>query len=209
MKPPAAPTNERVERIELAGGGVLTLIDPWLDAAEADRLFGALRSETPWRQEVITVLGKPYLQPRLTAWYGDPEAAYSYSGISLEPLAWTAELAALRARVEEAARARFNAVLLNYYRSGDDAVGFHADAEKELGEHPVIASVSLGCTRRFVMRWAGKGPPAAPIELDLRGGSLLVMGGTTQRFWRHAVPRRRGQPGERINLTFRTIFTRP
>ncbi|EYF07509.1 alpha-ketoglutarate-dependent dioxygenase AlkB family protein [Chondromyces apiculatus] len=193
----------RVEH--LAGGGLLTLHDPWLAAAEAEALFAALRDGIAWKQETIRVFGREHQQPRLTAWYGDPGTTYRYSGLTLEPLVWTPALSALRRQVEEASGAPFNSVLLNHYRGGNDAMGFHADAERELGENPVIASVSLGAPRRFVLKPVRALAGEAPVELSLGGGSLLVMGGTTQHFWRHGVPRQAGA-GPRINLTFRRIL---
>ncbi|AUX47190.1 DNA methylase [Sorangium cellulosum] len=205
----------RVER--LVEGGWFALLDPWLPRAEAEALFEALRDGVAWRQDKIKLFGNEHLQPRLSAWYGDPGAVYTYSGLTLAPEPWSAPLAALKARVEatcaelpevEPSRASspaFNSVLLNYYRSGADSMGFHADAEKELGPNPVIASVSLGAPRRFLLKPAGPWKHAPAIELDLGGGSLLVMGGTTQHHYRHGVPKQRGA-GPRINLTFRRIF---
>lgn len=191
--------------LPLADGGELVLFDPWLAPGEASALFGTLRETVPWRQEAITIAGRRILQPRLTAWIGDSGAVYAYSGLRLAPEPWPPALAALRARVEEAAGAPFNSVLANVYRSGDDSMGMHADKEKELGKDPLIASVSLGAPRRFVMAYAGKQKGVPRVELPLGGGSLLVMRGTTQRFWRHGVPKEPGA-GPRINLTFRRIL---
>jgi alkylated DNA repair dioxygenase AlkB len=146
------------------------------------------------------------MQPRLVAWFGDPEASYTYSGLKLVPEPWPARLASLRARVEEQAGAAFNSVLCNLYRDGADSMGLHSDDERELGQNPIIASVSLGETRRFVMRHKKKA--AERLDLDLPGGSLLVMAGTTQHHWRHGVPKQRAIEGARINLTFRRIFPR-
>src|SRR5262249_39731777 len=115
-------------------------------------LFVGLRDEIAWRQERIRIRGREYVQPRLVAWFGDPEASYTYSGLKLVPEPWTARLGLLRTRVERAAGAPFNSVLCNFYRNGTDSMGMHADKERELGPNPVIASVSLGVTRRFVMR---------------------------------------------------------
>lgn len=198
--------TSRTTRVEhLAGGGVITLIDPFLPAPEAEALFAALRDGVAWKHEKIRVFGREHLQPRLTAWFGDPGAVYTYSGLTLAPAPWSPELAALRALVEEACGERFNSALVNYYRGGDDSMGFHADAEPELGQNPVIASVSLGAHRRFLLKPTRKlKEPAAPLELSLGGGSLLVMAGTTQHFWRHGVPRQAGA-GPRINLTFRRV----
>jgi alkylated DNA repair dioxygenase AlkB len=217
--------------IQLAGGGELLLDEAWLPAGEAARLFLALVAETPWRQEEVIIAGRAVMQPRLTAWYGDAGAAYTYSGLTVHPLPWTATLAALRARVERDSGHAFNSVLLNHYRDGQDAMGMHADDEKELGKNPVIASVSLGGTRRFVMKYRKRGParslrptagkaapktversppgpddPPADVELRLGSGSLLVMAGTTQHYWKHGVPRQGGDVGPRINLTFRRIL---
>jgi alkylated DNA repair dioxygenase AlkB len=172
--------------------------------AEADALFAALRRETPWRQERITVYGREVLQPRLTAWYGDPGARYAYSGLALEPLPWTPPLAGLRARVELASGAPFDSLLMNLYRDGRDSVSWHSDAEPELGRNPVIASLSLGAARRFQLR---SRPPLPPRrhELTLRHGDLLVMRGATQHEWAHQVPRTARTVGPRINLTFRLV----
>jgi len=183
----------------LADGGELVLVRDWLAPDEARTAMEALSRDVPWAQKPIVMMGKRILQPRLVAWYGD--ATYTYSGLENVPLGWTSLLASLRDRASSAAGVAFNSVLLNLYRDGDDSMGFHADKEKELGRDPVIASLSLGAARRFVMRHAS----APRIELDLEGGSLLIMRGTTQHFWRHGVPRTRVAVGPRINLTFRLI----
>lgn len=146
-------------------------------------------------------MGRQVLQPRLTAWYGD--AAYTYSGVTLEPLPWTPLLAMLRDRLIADVGERFNSVLCNLYRTGADSMGLHADDERELGPNPVIASVSVGATRRLVLRH--KRRKAAPVILDLTSGSLLVMGPATQTFWRHAVPKDPRVVAPRVNLTFRRI----
>ena len=146
------------------------------------------------------------MQPRLVAWFGDPGAAYTYSGLQLVPEPWSERLGSLRARTEGAAGHPFNSVLCNLYRDGNDSMGLHADAEPELGPNPVIASVSLGATRRFVLRHAKD--RGERLDLDLAGGSLLVMSGTTQHFWRHGVPKQKKITDSRINLTFRRILPR-
>jgi alkylated DNA repair dioxygenase AlkB len=176
----------------------------FLAQAEADAAFVALARETPWRQERIAVYGREVLQPRLTAWYGDPGARYAYSGLALEPLPWTPLLADLKARVETASGARFDSLLLNLYRDGRDCVSWHSDAEPELGRNPVIASLSLGAARRFQLRSRPPLPPARR-ELALRHGDLLLMRGATQHEWAHQVPRTARPVGPRINLTFRLV----
>jgi alkylated DNA repair dioxygenase AlkB len=190
-----------VRRWDLADGGLLQLYEGWLAPDEAARTFERLFAELDWKQRAIRIMGREVLQPRLTAWYGD--APYTYSGVTLEPLPWTPLLADLRDRVVAATGERFNTVLCNLYRTGADSMGFHADDEKELGPRPVIASLSLGAARRFVLHHEKK--RAAPVSIELRDGSLLVMGGTTQAFWRHALPKDKAAAGARINLTFRLV----
>ncbi len=191
-------------RTDLALGGTLVFEPAWLDVAEADALFATLRREVPWTQGAIALFGREILEPRLTAWFGD--ADYTYSGRTVAAAPWSDPLASLRRRVEAAAAAPFNAVLLNLYRDGRDSMGMHSDDEPELGPRPVIASVSLGAPRRFVLAPKGRGDRrrSANVELDLGHGSLLVMGGECQHRYRHGVPKTR-VAGERINLTFRRI----
>ena len=182
----------------------LTSNPAFIGEKDADAAFAALLAETPWRQERIVVYGRAILQPRLTVWYGDPDARYAYSGLALEPLPWTPLLADLKARVEAAAGARFDSLLMNFYRDGRDSVSWHSDAEPELGRNPVIASLSFGARRRFQLRSRPPLPPARH-ELPLDHGDLLVMRGATQHEWAHQVPRTARPVGPRINLTFRLV----
>ena len=172
--------------------------------SEADELFAALRDGIGWRQEEVIIFGRPRLVPRLVAWHGDRGARYTYSGVSHEPLPWTDALLAIRGRVESLSGHRYNSVLLNLYRDGRDGMGWHADDEPELGRDPVIASVSLGATRRFRLRHRRR---RDTVPLDLGHGSLLLMQGPTQHHWMHAVPKTSRPVGERINLTFRQVAT--
>jgi len=182
--------------------GLLFFHERWLPPEASAAAFSALRAETPWRAEQIRIAGRMIDVPRRTAWYGDPGATYVYSGLRNEPLPWTPLLEALRDAVTAAAGAPLNSVLLNWYRDGRDSMGWHADDEPELGKEPVIASLSLGAPRRFVLRHAKKKGRATAFVLG--DGALLVMTGRTQRFYRHAVPKEEAA-GERINLTFRRI----
>ncbi len=184
-------------------GGELVLLDPWLADAEATAMERAILAEITPRQESIVLFGRQVLQPRLSLWMGD--AAYRYSGRRFEPEPWTPAVRELRQRVEERAGCRFNSVLVNLYRDGRDAMGMHADDEPELGPRPVIASVSFGAARRFVMK-PKRANDMARRELLLRHGSLLVMKGDTQRTWLHAVPRAAHVQTSRLNLTFREIL---
>jgi alkylated DNA repair dioxygenase AlkB len=173
---------------------------------EADVQFSALHSRIDWRQEDILIFGERRRVPRLVAWHGDPGTSYTYSGTVHEPLPWTVELQSIRARVESLSGYRYNSVLLNLYRDGRDGMGWHADDESELGRDPVIASVSLGATRRFCLRH--RRHKDVKLDLLLPHGSLLCMGGATQHHWVHALPKTRRPVGERINLTFRLLVLR-
>lgn len=170
----------------------------------SDALLAELLRDTPWRTGDVVLFGKRYLQPRLFAWYGDPGASYRYSGTTLEPLPWTARLDDLRRRMERLADAPFNSVLLNYYRDQQDAMGLHADDEPELGDRPVIASLSLGEARPFRLRHRHDKAVKA-LKLPLPSGSVLVMAGDTQVNWKHEIPRQARPCGPRVNLTFRYI----
>jgi len=167
-------------------------------------VLAALGAALPWRQEDLVLFGRRYRQPRLLTWHGDPEARYRYSGVMHDPLPWTPLLTDLRRMVEAWTGHPFNSVLVNRYRDGQDAMGAHSDDEPELGPAPVIASLSLGAARPFVFH--SRHTPRRPAHrLILPSGSLLVMAGTTQRWWKHSLPRTRQPVGERINLTFRLV----
>jgi len=163
-----------------------------------------LQSTIAWQQEQIKLFGKQIWLPRLTAWYGDPGKTYQYSGIQNKPLPWTPALLEIKQAVETLAPVSFNSVLLNYYRHGQDSMGWHADDEPELGSNPAIASVSFGQTRRFDFRHrTNKSLPKKSVSLS--SGSLLLMQGTTQHFWQHQVPKTKQPAAPRLNLTFRFI----
>jgi alkylated DNA repair dioxygenase AlkB len=189
--------------LEIADGGTLLYDPDFLAPGEADDLFALLKERTLWRQET-GAFGHPF--PRLTWYYADPGVAYTYSGVTHESAPWPDHLLGLRARVEEVAQAPFNSLLLNYYRHGQDSIGWHTDAEPELGPDPVVPSVSLGATRRFFLRHTRT---REKLSFDLTHGSLLLMGGTCQHHWQHSVPKTAEPVGERINLTFRNILGEP
>lgn len=171
---------------------------------ESDVFLQELISSIQWKQETIKMYGRDIPQPRLTAWYGDDDAIYTYSHIVNHPFPWIPALLRIRERCEMLAEAHFNSVLLNYYREGQDSMGWHQDNEPELGKEPIIASVSFGATRRFQFRHK-KRKDLETINLDLEHGSLLLMRGPTQEFWKHQVPKTARPVGARINLTFRLI----
>lgn len=169
-----------------------------------DIVYRQLLSELCWQQDTIDMYGKSVLIPRLNAWHGDANARYGYSGIALQPAAWTPLLSSLKKSLENFLECRFNSVLANYYRHENDSVAWHSDDERELGFQPVIASLSFGQTRRFSLKH--KFDRAIKIaHVDLQGGSLLFMGGDTQSHWRHQVAKMTAPCEGRINLTFRHV----
>jgi alkylated DNA repair dioxygenase AlkB len=165
-----------------------------------DEVLARLIAETAWRSEVITLWGKQYPQPRLTAWHG--EKAYSYSGLKLEPLPFSPLQLLIKEAVEAASGRRFNSVLLNYYRDGRDSMGMHSDNEPELGPEPAIASVSFGAPRTFVLQHKRT---KQGLKVVLDDGSLLFMGGKLQQNWLHGINKTAVKVGPRVNLTFRFI----
>jgi alkylated DNA repair dioxygenase AlkB len=171
----------------------------------ATRLFDALIKKVEWVQNTIRFYGKESPVPRLEAWYGDEGKSYVYSGIRMDSKPWIKELLAIKKAIEPIAGIQFNSVLINYYRDGQDRVAWHSDDEKELGHNPVIGSVSLGAERKFKLRHKGFDKNGRQAEIMLAHGSLLLMKGTTQHFWKHEVPRTARPIGARINLTFRVI----
>ncbi|NIJ67771.1 alpha-ketoglutarate-dependent dioxygenase AlkB [Xanthomonas sp. 60] len=178
----------------------------WLDHAAADALQTHLQAGIPWETHRIRMFGRWVDSPRLSCWIGDLGARYRYSGADFLPHPWTPELQRMRERLQDALGAPFNSVLVNRYRSGADSMGWHSDDEAELGENPVIASLTLGAARRFLLR--RRDDPALKAEFLLGPGDLLVMARATQRHYQHAVPKTAKVAGERINLTFRQIAAR-
>lgn len=173
-----------------------------LSPEAADQAMETLVAKVPWQQHHVRVFGRDVPQPRLVAWFGDPDRRYTYSGLTLEPLRWTEPLTALRSRCEELADTRFNSGLANLYRDGKDSVAWHADDEPELGVDPIIASVSLGAERRFDLRNKHTGEI---VKTLLPTGSVVVMSHGCQEHWLHQVPKMLRVPKQRINVTFRTM----
>jgi alkylated DNA repair dioxygenase AlkB len=193
-----------LKSIDLAGAE-LALDDGWMAKPEADALFAALRHAIPWEVHRIRLFGRNVDSPRLSCWIGDPDTGYTYSGAHFDPNPWPIALRAIRARLAGELCIDFNSVLANLYRDGHDSMGWHSDDEPELGTQPVIASLSLGATRRFVLKH--RRDPSMKVALELPRGSLLLMRGATQANYRHALPRTAKPVGPRINLTFRRITT--
>jgi len=169
---------------------------------ESDNFLKSLRENILWKQESMNIYGKKVDFPRLTAWYGDVDKHYTFSGITLHPHPWNSEILTIKNKIEPKANVIFNSVLLNLYRDGNDSISWHTDAEPELGKNPVIASVNFGETRAFQLR---HNKTKEKIEIELTHGSLLIMQGELQHFWQHQVPKTKLKKNERINLTFRVI----
>jgi alkylated DNA repair dioxygenase AlkB len=196
------PNDARGEVLSMPNAEV-TFYKNFFNLRESDELFQILRDEINWRQEKMKLYGKNIDLPRKTAWYGDQDKSYTFSGIHLNPEPWTLTLLQVRERIEEIAGVQFNSVLLNLYRHGNDGISWHTDAEPELGENPVIGSVSFGGTRRFMFRH--RQDQDLKAEVELTHGSFLLMAGETQHFWQHQIPKTSRKVEPRINLTFRVI----
>lgn len=195
-----APSEESPSTNLLPWDGEVFLIQNAISSDIADQAFRELMAEIDWRQETATLFGRKIPLPRLTAWYGS--GAYAYSGIRHEPLPMTPLLNELRIEAETLAGVSFNSVLINLYRDGRDSMGWHSDDEKILGPEPVIASLSLGGSRRFQLKHRDEG---GLVNIDLSHGSYLIMQGHCQACWRHQVPKTKKEIAPRINLTFRRL----
>ena len=208
--PQAEPQTRAVRVVQ--GEGLLDIEDGdfeywpgFLDAKETASCFAALQSKIDWHTPRVFVYGRWIDSPRQSAWYGDRGAVYRYSGTINEPIPWLPELENLGERLNDFCKSEFNSVLANHYRSGSDSMGWHSDDEKELGLEPVIASISLGGARRFLLRHRRR-KELQTHEITLESGSLLLMRGESQRAWRHSIPKTRRTVAPRINLTYRHIM---
>ncbi len=171
---------------------------------EADTYFNAINTATNWQQDTIRVYGKTYMQPRLTALFGETNQPYSYSNITMYPQPFTKILDSIKQRVETFCHCKFNTLLINLYRNGNDSNGWHADNEKELGKNPSIASVSFGAERPF--HYKHKTQKEQRYKITLQHGSLLFMQGEMQHYWLHQIAKTKKNISPRINLTFRQLI---
>lgn len=183
----------------------LEFLPAFLSETESSNFFSILSGNLAWSEETIKMYGKPAKVPRLVCWYGDDGIEYRYSGVNHVALPWTPELLQIKNQIEQQTRQRFNSVLGNYYRNESDSMGWHSDNEKELGETPCIASVSLGEERVFKIRNKKTGEN---LDILLTNGSLLVMSGDFQNLWQHCLPKVKSHKGPRINLTYRFVHSR-
>jgi len=195
--------SDRKQHLKLPNAELI-YIPSFYSSNEADKLFETLRAETHWQQDDITIFGKTYQQPRLTALYGSSNQPYSYSNITMQPKLFTSTLSAIKTAIEKESKHLFNTVLLNLYRDGNDSNGWHSDNEKSLGKNPVIASVSFGEKRPFHFKHRHLKHERHKLNLD--HGSLLIMKGEMQHYWLHQIAKTKKAIKERVNLTFRTLI---
>lgn len=188
----------------LPHGGSARLHPNFVPTDQADQFFRCLLDEVPWSTHDLILFGKKLVEPRLSAWIGDPGVSYTYSRVERTPQPWTPTLEYLRQLCADASSVDFNSVLANLYRSGDDSMGWHADDETELGPEPVIASLSFGDERRFDFRHK---TTRETVSVNLPHGSLLVMRGATQSQWKHRIAKTKASSAPRINLTYRHVRT--
>jgi alkylated DNA repair dioxygenase AlkB len=189
------------EPVQIENGKYIYIPD-FYSRNKADELLNALMYGIKWKQESMNMYGRIIPFPRLTSWYGESDRPYSFSGIKLSPHPWSKELLEIKKDIQPLSNEEFNSVLLNRYRDGNDSISWHTDAEKELGQNPVIASVNFGAERTFQLRHK---VTKERIDILLKHGSLLIMLGELQHFWQHQVPKTKKVKTERINLTFRVI----
>lgn len=171
---------------------------------QAYQIYRQLLQEIDWKQESVVVYGREHPSPRLQSWIGDEHLTYQYSGKIFQPALWTATTRYLLTILNTLLASDFNSVLANYYRNGEDSMGWHSDDEKELGQDPTIASLSFGIERDFSLRKRGENKQR--LVLPLAPGSLLVMNPGMQSRWQHALPKRKRLTSGRINLTFRKLI---
>lgn len=182
--------------------GSYIYIPNFYNRERADLFLKEFIENIQWEQQKMMMYGKEVSFPRLTTWYGDSDKPYTFSGITLQPHPWTSTLQQIKNDIEPIGNVIFNSVLLNRYRDGNDSISWHTDAEKELGENPVIASVNFGQERVFQLKNIYTDQR---IDIPLGHGSLLIMMGELQHFWKHQIPKTKKTMRERINLTFRAI----
>ncbi|MCY7292324.1 MAG: alpha-ketoglutarate-dependent dioxygenase AlkB [Ferruginibacter sp.] len=170
---------------------------------EAGSYFAALLQNIQWKNDESFIYGKLITTKRKAAWYADDNFAYKYSGTTKKALPFTNELLAIKKIVEEKTGEHYNSCLLNLYHNGNEGMGWHSDAEKELKKNGAIASVSFGAETKFLFRHKQS---KETIEVQLENGSLLLMKGETQTHWLHRLPATKKIYTGRINLTFRTVI---
>lgn len=175
-----------------------------MPANEAATYAQTLLNTIHWKNDEAVIFGRHIITKRKVAWYGDSDYAYTYSNTTKQALPWTPELKTLKNLVENLSGVSFNSCLLNLYHDGNEGMAWHSDDEKSLGKNTAIASISFGADRKFAFKHK---VTQQSVSLMLQSGSLLMMQGTTQTHWLHALPKSKRVVQPRINLTFRTMIT--
>lgn len=183
--------------------GKAYLVKNFYEKLDSTQLLTQLLNEIPWQERSIKMFGKQVLQPRKMCWMGDSDCTYKYSGTEFSPMTWSKTVLDIKSKIESHTDFCFNSVLLNLYRDENDSMGLHSDNEKELGDQPLIASLSLGEARPFIFRHKTE---KTKVKITLDSGDLLIMQGDTQKYWKHELPKLKQHVGPRINLTFRWIY---
>ena len=176
------------------------LIPAWMNNAETDKWMNYFQTKILWERPLVRVFGKKYLVPRLTAFISNNGINYNYSGINHVGNGFPSWFLPLLFKVNDFTGANFNGCLLNFYRDGQDRMGWHSDNERVLDQVSPIASLSLGISRDFAFKNNQSG---YKVNLKLNDGDLLVMYPPCQHEWKHSLPSRKGITSPRINLTFR------
>lgn len=195
--------NEGIQSI-ISTSGDVSYLEGFIPLEDSIKLYEWMKKNIDWMQYPIKMFGKTFLQPRLIAFQGDKDIQYSYSNTKLIAAEWSEKVFAIKTACEKATKSIYNCVLINYYRDGNDSMGWHSDDEDELGDAPAIASVSIGIARKIDFRL--KTNHRDKIQLQLSSGSLLFMAGQTQRNWQHQIAKSKKIKAGRINLTFRNII---
>lgn len=183
--------------------GVVHYYGKLINNQDADRYFDSLINTIDWKNDQAIIYGKLIITKRKVAWYGDTDFEYTYSKTTKRALPWTTELLELKSITEEKTGEKFNSCLLNLYHNGDEGMGWHSDAEKNLKKNGAIGSLSFGAERKFTFKHK---QTSETVSLFLEHGSLLIMKGTTQTNWQHRLPPSKLIDKLRINLTFRTVI---
>lgn len=189
---------------QIVENGWYIWIPDFFNAIESEELFQTLYSDLPWKGGEIKLFGKTHEIPRKQVLFADKDLHYGYSGKQLNVSEWNQTVLNIKQKIESESNFEFNACLANLYRDGKDSNGWHADNEKELGKNPVIASISLGATRTFKLKHSKINEK---VDFEMTSGSLLIMGGEIQHYWKHQIPKTKKEVGPRVNLTFRKLIS--
>lgn len=194
-----------------------------------EELYQQLLTTLDWQSDVVTLFGKTHVTRRQIVWMADEGLSYRYSGHTRQATGWHPIVFHVKQLIENQIcmldlngtnaidQPLFNACLLNFYPSGSEGMGYHADDETELGDQPLIAALSLGATRKMLFKHKPKKSndidnnvskntkTSDKVELYLSSGKLILMAGVTQQYWKHSITKTTTVTEGRISLTFRRM----